>query len=70
MMGVHAGRITFIGAGIGIFALFLAAFFYGIEVSLLTKSYTLAATGLALLGFRRLFLRVVPQAGSAGAADV
>lgn len=70
MMGVHAGRITFIGAGIGFFALFLAAFFYGIEVSLLTKSYTLVATGLALLGFRRLFLRVVSQAGSAGAADV
>jgi len=69
LMGVHSGRLTFIGAGIGFFTLFLAAFFYGIEVSLLTKSYTLTATGLALLGFRWLFLRVVPPSPPAGADD-
>ncbi len=69
LIGVDAGRLTFIGAGIGFFVLFLAAFFYGIEVSLLTKSYTLAATGAALLGFRWLFLRVVSQTQSAGATD-
>ncbi len=69
MMGVHTGRLTFIGAGIGFFALFLAAFFYGIEVSLLTKSYTLVATGLALLGFRWLFLRLLPPTQPSGTDD-
>jgi hypothetical protein len=59
MLGVHCGRATFVGAGIGFFAFFLAAFFYGIEVSLLTKSYTLAASGAALLLLRWFLIRSI-----------
>jgi hypothetical protein len=58
MLGVQHGRHTFIGAGIGFFALFLAAFFYGIEVSLLTKSVTLIGCGLAILTARWIMLRL------------
>jgi MFS family permease len=57
LLSTHSGRATFVGAGIGFFALFLAAFFYGIEVSLLTKSYTLIASGAALLLTRWVLLR-------------
>ncbi|MGD8567910.1 MAG: DUF4401 domain-containing protein [Gammaproteobacteria bacterium] len=37
------------GVGIGFFVVFLTAFFYGIEVTLLTKSMLLTATGAILL---------------------
>ena len=40
------------GVAIGFFAIFLAAFFYGIEVTLLMKSVLLVATGLVLLAAR------------------
>jgi hypothetical protein len=59
LLGTHSGRATFVGAGIGFFALFLAAFFYGIEISLLTKSYTLMASGTALLLMRWVLLRTL-----------
>jgi uncharacterized membrane protein len=37
------------GVGVGFFVVFLSAFFYGIEVTLLTKSMLLVATGVILL---------------------
>ncbi|MCU7844449.1 MAG: DUF4401 domain-containing protein [Candidatus Thiodiazotropha sp. (ex Monitilora ramsayi)] len=57
LLGTLSGRITYTGAGIGFFALFLAAFFYGIEVTMLVKSATLIATGLATLLLRWVILR-------------
>ena len=44
---------------VGFFAIFLGAFFYGIEVSLLTKSLTLVASGLAVLLARWVILRLI-----------
>ncbi|MCU7916020.1 MAG: DUF4401 domain-containing protein [Candidatus Thiodiazotropha sp. (ex Gloverina cf. vestifex)] len=60
LLGAHSGRVTFTGAGIGFFVLFLTAFFYGIEVSLLTKSITLVATGIAILVSRWIILKIIP----------
>ena len=48
---IHAERLV-VGIGVGFFAVFLAAYFYGIEASLLAKSATLTATGLAVLTLR------------------
>jgi len=58
MLGAVSGNKTFIGAGIGFFAVFLAAYFYGIEVTMLTKSIALVATGIAILISRRAILKV------------
>lgn len=49
MLGAASGRTTFIGAGIGFFVLFLASYFYGIQVDMLTKSIALTATGTLIL---------------------
>ena len=59
LLGVYCGRTTFVGAGIGFLAVFLTAFFYGIEVSLLTKSATLVASGAALFLMRWILLRLL-----------
>lgn len=66
MLGAASGSKTFIGAGIGFFAIFLATYFYGIEVSMLTKSITLVATGVAILVSRWTILKVVATPGSRG----
>ena len=66
MLGAASGRTTFIGAGIGFFALFLASFFYGIQVDMLTKSVVLAASGIAILFARWAILGVAARAQSGG----
>ena len=48
---IHAERLV-VGIGVGFFAVFLVAYFYGMEASLLAKSATLTATGLAVLALR------------------
>ena len=69
MLGAASGRTTFIGAGIGFFAIFLASYFYGIEVSMLTKSVVLVATGVVILISRWVILRLAAteQGGSSHA---
>ncbi|MCU7808160.1 MAG: DUF4401 domain-containing protein [Candidatus Thiodiazotropha sp. (ex Semelilucina semeliformis)] len=67
LLGAHSGRVTFTGAGIGFFVLFLTAFFYGIEVSLLTKSITLITTGIAILASRWIILKIIPTNETQGA---
>jgi hypothetical protein len=47
------------GAGFAFLAVFTAAFFYGIDVSMLVKSASLVGTGLGVLACRWLFLRAV-----------
>ncbi|MGB5494561.1 MAG: DUF4401 domain-containing protein, partial [Sedimenticolaceae bacterium] len=59
MLGAESGSKTFIGAGIVFFSVFLAAYFYGIEVSMLTKSITLVASGAAVLVSRWAVLRTI-----------
>lgn len=57
-LGAVFGRNTFIGAGTGFFALFLATYVYGIEVTMLTKSAVLLATGIVILIARWLLMRL------------
>ncbi|MGB5198760.1 MAG: DUF4401 domain-containing protein [Sedimenticolaceae bacterium] len=59
MLGAESGSRTFTGAGIVFFSIFLAAYFYGIEVSMLTKSITLVASGAAILVSRWAVLRTI-----------
>jgi hypothetical protein len=59
MLGTASGHRTFVGAGIVFLVVFVAAYFYGIEVSMLTKSITLVSSGVAVLVARWLLLRVV-----------
>ncbi|MBT8122303.1 MAG: DUF4401 domain-containing protein [Gammaproteobacteria bacterium] len=66
MLGASAGHRTFIGAGIAFLAVFIAAYFYGIEMTMLTKSITLVATGSVVLLARWLILKVVDVPGSDG----
>jgi len=49
LLGFHSANRIITGIAIGFFVIFLTAFFYGIEVSLLHKSYTLIGTGSFLL---------------------
>ena len=58
LLGFHYANCFVIGMAITFFGIFLAVFFYGIEVSLLHKSYTLMGTGaLLLLGWYMLRLQ-------------
>ena len=67
MLGMRAGDRVAAGAGIAFLALFVAAFFYGIETTLLQKSMTLVATGIAILVARWVLLRSL--FGARGRAD-
>ena len=62
MLGASSGNRVFIGAGITFLVIFLSTYFYGIQITMLTKSITLAATGAAVLLARWLILKVVAQA--------
>ena len=68
MLGAASGSKTFIGAGIGFFAIFLTTYFYGIEVSMLTKSITLIATGFSILVSRWAVLKLVATPGQRGSS--
>jgi hypothetical protein len=59
MLGSASGHRTFVGAGIVFLVVFVAVYFYGIEVSMLTKSIALVSSGIAVLVARWLLLRVV-----------
>lgn len=60
MLGTAAGNKSFTGAGIAFLALFIAAYFYGIETTMLTKSYTLVGSGAAVLLARWVLLKAIP----------
>ncbi len=59
LLGASTGHRSFIGAGIVFLAIFVGAYFYGIEVTMLTKSITLVSTGVAILVARWLLLGVL-----------
>jgi len=59
LLGVSSGNHFFAGAGLVFLAAFLALWFYGIEVSLLVKSITLAASGVVILLARSLLMRLL-----------
>lgn len=58
MLGATSGNRVFIGAGITFLVVFIATYFYGIQVSMLTKSISLVATGTVVLAARWLLLKV------------
>jgi uncharacterized membrane protein len=60
VLGSHTGHRSMIGAGIAFFAVFLATYFYGIQVSMLEKSITLVSSGVAVLFARWFLLRLIP----------
>lgn len=70
MLGAASGRNTLIGAGIGFLAFFLATYFYGIEVTMLTKSVVLVATGIAILVSRWVILRLAATTEPRGPSHV
>ena len=59
MLGAVAGNRAMTGAGIGFLAVFMAAYFYGIQITMLTKSVTLVGAGVAILLARWLMLKVL-----------
>lgn len=59
MLGASSGNRVFTASGIVFLAVFLGAYFYGIQITMLTKSMTLVATGMAILLARYLILRIV-----------
>ncbi|MDH4109115.1 MAG: DUF4401 domain-containing protein [Gammaproteobacteria bacterium] len=64
LLGARSGNHVLAGAGVVFLAVFLAAFFYGIETTLLVKSMTLVATGIVILVARWLMLRsLFPSSG-------
>ena len=62
-LGAAQGSRFYAGAGLMFLAVFVTTFFYGIETSMLTKSITLAATGLVILFGRWLLLALYRRDG-------
>lgn len=58
LMGVQRGREGILGFGLTYLIAFLGMYFYGIEVTFLTKSITLIGAGIALLSVRWLVLSI------------
>ena len=65
-LGAASGHKSFIGAGIAFFAVFLATYFYGIEITLRTKSLTLVGAGVVVLLARWLILKMTKPNGQGG----
>ena len=59
MLGASSGNRIFISAGITFLVVFIATYFYGIQLTMLSKSITLVASGFAILLARWLILNVV-----------
>ena len=68
MLGATSGNRVFIGAGIAFLVVFIATYFYGVQVSMLTKSISLAMTGAAVLAARWLLLKVTASRIEGGAS--
>jgi uncharacterized membrane protein len=65
LLGAAAGNRSFVGAGIVFLAVFVGAYFYGIETTLLTKAAALTASGAVVLLARWLLLKVLAIPGDA-----
>ena len=59
-LGYHRGNRVMIGAACAFLAMFLSAYYYTLEITLLAKSYTLLAVGATLLVLRPLLSRALP----------
>ena len=70
LLGASYGNRAYASAGVVFGMVFLGAFFYGIEISMLGKSLTLVATGTALLISRWIILGLQSGGGPRGAGHV
>lgn len=61
ILGADSGDRNFAAVGTGFLIIFLATYFYGIEVTMLTKSISLVATGVVLLLARWLLLTLIDR---------
>lgn len=59
LLGAAAGNRSFVGAGFVFLVVFVTAYFYGIEMTMLTKSVTLVTTGAVVLAARWVVLKVL-----------
>lgn len=59
LLGAAAGHRTFVGAGIVFLIVFVGAYFYGIEITMLQKSITLVTAGIVILSARWLLGRLL-----------
>lgn len=64
LLGASSGNRSFVGVGIAFLTIFVGTYFYGIDISMMQKSLTLVATGLAMFGARWFLLTNL--AGSSG----
>lgn len=69
MLGVGAGDRSMTGAGVVFFVVFVAAYFYGIEITMLEKSGTLVASGIAILVARWALLNVMTEMPATGVTN-
>jgi len=69
VLGASTGNSVVTWAGISFLILFLSAFFYAIETSMLVKSMTLVATGCAVLLARHGLLKLPAATGETGAEN-
>lgn len=67
MLGTSSGNRVYLGAGIAFLVVFIACYFYGIQVSMLTKSISLVTAGAAVLAARWLLLKVTADSIEGGA---
>lgn len=63
VIGFHRGNRTLTGLAITFLAVFLSAYYYNMEITLLTKSWALLASGAILLLLRPLFVNAIDRAG-------
>lgn len=68
LLGTARGDRTVTGAGLAFLVLFLAAYFYGMETDMLTKSMTLVGTGVVVLIARHALARLPGRQAGTGDA--
>lgn len=70
ILGASSGNRIFTGAGIVFLCLFIASYFYGIQITMLSKSVTLVATGCTVLVARWGMLKMMDATSGGGASHV
>ncbi len=70
MLGASSGNRVFVGAGIAFLVVFISTYFYGIQISMLTKSIVLVSTGVVILAVRWIFLKITADQIKGGSVHV
>lgn len=62
-LGFHRGNRLIMGIAFGFLAVFLSAYYYNMNITLINKSYTLLAVGTTLLALRPLLSNALQNSG-------